>query len=417
MGGIRTEPRTALIAQVRVCWEEQDGPNQDIRGQMEDRSPSGACIRLKMPIGVGANVNIISHREDFSGIIRYCRREGEDYVLGIHRSVKAQDKAKSVGAAPAHGIPASKPAAPEPRRNQLEPPKGAGIAARTETISPAMAVAAPQMPIAKANQIRDLNVRPAIPGTEAGATGKPDLPTPLSTAVKERKSMPTKWLDMALNRQKHESPNGKTNGAPAPVDHATTEVAPSQKLPSAKGTEEPIKILGDLQPLEDVYRAAGIMNPRMGYSVTKVMEMLNNDHIRNLPDVAKRAAILMALDAAGISVDEIVRDARQRKQALDAYESGQRKQFETYWERKAEGNNLIQAELDRVTAQSLERIKRNLDEIAAERAEFERWHAMKHQEAERMAEAVGLCSNESTHETPNAAILALRSPEPVGKPS
>ena len=117
--------------------------------------------------------------------------------------------------------------------------------------------------------------------------------------------MPTKWLDMALNRQKHESPNGKTNGAPQPVDHATPEVAASQNLPSGRGGKEPIKFLGDLQPLEDVSRSAGIMNPRMGYSVTKVMEMLNNDHIRNLPDEAKRAAVLMALDAAELPLKKL----------------------------------------------------------------------------------------------------------------
>lgn len=419
MGGIRAEPRTALIAQVQVSWEEQDGPHLDVRGKMEDTSPSGASIRLKMPIGVGAKVNIKSHREDFSGITRYCRCEAGDYVFGIQRDIKVQEKAKAVGAALVQEISAGKPATSDPRRKEPEPEPVPvfSIAARTETISPVIAIAEPQTPVAKADQIRDFNVRPVIPGTEAAGTSRPDLPTPHSTVVKERKHMPTKWLDMALNRQKHESPNGKTNSAPQPVDHATSEVAPVQRLPSGTRAKEPIKFLGDLQPLEDVYRSAGIMNPRMGYSVTKVMEMLNNDHIRNLPDEAKRAAVLMALDAAGITVDEIVRDARQRKEALDAYESAQRKQFEDYWERKAEGNALIQAELDRVTAQSLERIKRNLDEIASEKAEFERWQAMKQQEAERMAEAVGLCSNQSTTEPPSASLVALRAPEPVGKPS
>ena len=384
---------------------------------MEDTSPSGACIRLKMPIGVGAIVKIKSHREEFSGTTRYCRREGGDYVLGIHRNVKVQDKAKAVGAAPAQEMSVSKPAAPEPVQHELEPAKGSGIVGKTETISLAMAFVAPQMPIARTGQIRDLNIRTAIAGAEGDATRKADLQTPHSSAVKGRKSMPTKWLDMALNRQKHESPNGKTNGTRLPVERATTEVAPAQKLPSTKEAKEPIKLLGDLLPLEDVYRSAGIMNPRMGYSIRKVVEMLNNDHIRGLPDDAKSAAVLMALDAAGITVDEIVRDARKRQEALEVYESSQRKQFEEHWARKTEGNVLIQAELDRVTAQSLERIKRNLDEIAAEKSEFERWQAMKQQEAERMAEAVGLCSCQSTTEPPSASLLALRAPESAGKPS
>ena len=65
----------------------------------------------------------------------------------------------------------------------------------------------------------------------------------------------------------------------------------------------------ELMCMEDIYRAAGIMSPRRGYSVTKVVEMLHSDHMRGLPKEMKRAAVLMALDAAGVSADEVLRDA------------------------------------------------------------------------------------------------------------
>jgi hypothetical protein len=38
----------------------------------------------------------------------------------------------------------------------------------------------------------------------------------------------------------------------------------------------------------------------MGYSITKVVETLSNDHLRRLGDEVKRASVLMALSAAGI---------------------------------------------------------------------------------------------------------------------
>jgi hypothetical protein len=151
------------------------------------------------------------------------------------------------------------------------------------------------------------------------------------------------------------------------------------------------KLQGDLQSLEDIYRAAGILNPRMGYSISKVVEMIRSDHMRGLASDAKRAAILMALDAASISVEEVLRDAALRRDALDAYEAGQRKSFEEYWERKAEVNLQIQAETDRIVAH-LERIQRNRDEVAHEKTEFAKWQATKNQEAQRIGEAVELCS-------------------------
>ena len=58
--------------------------------------------------------------------------------------------------------------------------------------------------------------------------------------------------------------------------------------------------------------------------------MLNNDQIRELSQRRKRAAVLMALETAGIWIDQVLRDAKLRQQALDEYENDQRKRFEEY---------------------------------------------------------------------------------------
>jgi hypothetical protein len=62
--------------------------------------------------------------------------------------------------------------------------------------------------------------------------------------------------------------------------------------------EEPLRgTRGDLLSYDDIYHAAGILGPRSGYGIHKVVEMLNSDRIRELPPEVKRASVLMALPA------------------------------------------------------------------------------------------------------------------------
>jgi hypothetical protein len=117
----------------------------------------------------------------------------------------------------------------------------------------------------------------------------------------------------------------------------------------------------DLLSMEDIYRVAGIMNPRKRYNINKVIQMLQSEHIRGLSKEMQRAAVLMALDAAAIAIDEVLQDAKAREQAIDSYEAGQRKQIEARWARKAEENIQIQVDLEQVKTRYMERIKRNLD--------------------------------------------------------
>jgi hypothetical protein len=139
--------------------------------------------------------------------------------------------------------------------------------------------------------------------------------------------------------------------------------------------------------MEDIYRAAGIMNPRKGYSINKAVEMLHSEHIRGLSKEMKWAAVLMALDAAGVLIDQVQHDARARQDAMDCYEAERRKQAEAEWERKAEEIVQIQAELERVKEQYMVRISRSLDAVAREKATFTGWQTMKQQEIQSISEA------------------------------
>lgn len=166
----------------------------------------------------------------------------------------------------------------------------------------------------------------------------------------------------------------------------------------------------DLLPMEDIYRAAGIMTPRKGYSINKVVEMVNSEHIRNLPKDMKRVALLMALDAAGVPIDEVLKDAKLRQEALDTYEAAQRKELEAEWARKQEECDQIEAELETVKAHYKARIGRNKDGVAREKAVFNDWLAVKQQERQSIAEAMEVCSKAPTPEMAKAASATATTP-------
>jgi len=163
----------------------------------------------------------------------------------------------------------------------------------------------------------------------------------------------------------------------------------------------------DLMAFDEIYRSAGIKGPRLGYTIGKVIEMLHSEHIKSLPAEMKRSSLLMALEAAGVQVDEVLQDATLRQRAINSYEAIQRKHLEEYEARKAQENCAIQAEAERVAAEYAARISGNLDEVAREKDSFRKWQARKQHEAQGIADAVALCVTQNN--TANARTTSADS--------
>lgn len=197
--------------------------------------------------------------------------------------------------------------------------------------------------------------------------------------------------------------DGKSNGK-SQTQNVVRHLTSSTKKDAVHSAREVPTFRVDLSPMEDIYRAAGIMVPRKGYTINKVVEMLNSEHIRGLSKEMKRVALLMALDAAGVPVGEVLQDAKLRQEALDSHEAQQRKQVEAEWARKEEENIQIQTELESVRAHYMARISRNLDGVAREKETFEGWVTLKRQECQSMAEAAALCLESAASEPAGASL-------------
>ncbi|MBI4903684.1 MAG: hypothetical protein HY820_08615 [Acidobacteria bacterium] len=139
---------------------------------------------------------------------------------------------------------------------------------------------------------------------------------------------------------------------------------------------------------QDLYQTAGLTTPPHGYTVDKISSMLQSQHIRDLPAEVKRSSVLVALDAAGVKVMEIIEDAVKRDRALDAFERVRQRSVDQLEAQKAQENQHLQAELDKLIADYRARMQANTSAVAQEKSKLLAWLERKRKEEERIAEAV-----------------------------
>jgi hypothetical protein len=345
------EPRTVMWAVAEICWEDAAGTPNVVRATIEDTSVSGACIRIQRPVAVGSKLLVKWHREEFSAVARNCRSDGMEYLLGVRREAN-HGRAEHVQGAKA---------------NMAEP-----IAPKRTEETTAM----------RTEDSRKPNPASKDPVRVAEVHERPVRDRGMS-ADQERKVMESKTVFPKFWRRQQASADAAEKTLPTEVPVNAPQKRPAEGFTATKG---------QLLSYEDIYHAAGILRLRSGYDINKVAEMLHSERIRGLSEDAKRASVLMAIEAAGASVEALLRDATERQQALEVYEAGQQKQLEEFEARKAEENAQIQAELARVTAHYAERIKSNEELVAGEKDALANWQKMKQHESQRIAEVMELCT-------------------------
>jgi hypothetical protein len=161
---------------------------------------------------------------------------------------------------------------------------------------------------------------------------------------------------------------------------------------------EPIEISGplpDTAPVQAIYEAARIATPPHGYTILKVAEMLESEHIRELPADVRRKSVLVALDAAKVSIKDIVADAVQRDRALDTYERLLEKNLESLRTATAEENARLESEIARHMQELRARTEQNGVAVARAQEQLARWRFGKQAEEARIADAVSYFVSEN----------------------
>jgi hypothetical protein len=159
-----------------------------------------------------------------------------------------------------------------------------------------------------------------------------------------------------------------------------------------------------LSSFDEIYHKSVIKSaastPPSAWNILKVAEMANNGHLQGLSPAAKHSALMMALEAAGVAVEDMLRDAVQRQRVLNEYEDSQRRRLEALQTAKHHEKERLAAAMDAMCAQYRMRIAAAGQEVERERDLFRECQERKETEHRRISEAASACA-------PNAGRLML----------
>ena len=211
------------------------------------------------------------------------------------------------------------------------------------------------------------------------------------------------------------SGHGTLQGA---VERAKENGVPPEPV-SAPAKPEGPGTVGHIVPFEEIYRNASFKQPKVAYDILKVAEMVNSPHVAGLSVEAKRCAVLMALDVAGVETEDLLQDAMARQRALNDYEEALQNALREFEVTKNRENAEIQAELDRLSARYMSRIQANVDEVARQQDAHRAWQREKQQESQCIAEAASFCTPQSSANNGNSlsSVLVRCGVEAAGKRS
>jgi hypothetical protein len=201
--------------------------------------------------------------------------------------------------------------------------------------------------------------------------------------------MTKKWYNYFVSV---EDAGGATAGSPSQAE-GTSGASPAQtvaEIASGMASPEPrfTSPVSSAASFGEIYKAAEIPDAPGGYSILKISEMLQSEHIRSMPADVKKSSILVALDAAKVDIKDVIQDAVRRDRALDTFERVQEKAISDMEAAKSQENAQIQAALDKYVSEQRAKIQANNDEVTKEKERFFGWRLKKQQEEKKIADAV-----------------------------
>jgi hypothetical protein len=148
-----------------------------------------------------------------------------------------------------------------------------------------------------------------------------------------------------------------------------------------------------LSSFEEIYHKSTFRpsTSTAAWDILKVADMISSDHLHGLSPAAKHSALMMALEAAGVAVEDMLQDAVQRQRVLNEYEEAQRHRLDQFEKSRVEDNQRLADEMEQMCSQYRIRISSAVQEIERERSMFREWQERKEREQRRISEAASAC--------------------------
>lgn len=131
------------------------------------------------------------------------------------------------------------------------------------------------------------------------------------------------------------------------------------------GELPPSKLPADIMDFGEVYREVRIEPPPHGYGIDKVESMLNHPRLVAIRPEQRAAAVLAALEAAGVEFTDVLRDAVLRDQAIERFALAKEAEMQAERVRAEEAVVRARQELDAFVTEKraeVERLRREIKE-------------------------------------------------------
>jgi hypothetical protein len=164
-----------------------------------------------------------------------------------------------------------------------------------------------------------------------------------------------------------------------------------------------------LSTFEEIYHKSAFKAApsTAAWDIMKVAEVINSEHLHGLSQAGKHSALMMALEAAGVAVEDMLQDAVQRQRVLNEYEDSQRRRLEEFEKTKLRDNDRLSEEMEGICAKYRMRIASGVQEIERERATFREWQERKEREQRRISEGASACVSADSSASSDSSISRL----------
>jgi hypothetical protein len=223
-----------------------------------------------------------------------------------------------------------------------------------------------------------------------------------------------KWYNLFVTVDPASVDSGESGDRPQGqrTDAARMVAEIAASVPAVSTFSTPVN---DPTSFAEIYQAAEIAVPAHGYTILKVAGMLQSERLQGLPQEVKRSSILVALDAGGVKIEDIIQDAVRRDRALDSFETVLAKSRASVEAAKIDENRKIEAEMNKMLAEYRARIQANNDAVAKENERFSKWQTKKQAEERTIADAVSYFVSENPITVSGAQATSANIPAKPGK--
>jgi hypothetical protein len=174
-------------------------------------------------------------------------------------------------------------------------------------------------------------------------------------------------------------------------------------------------IPADVPDFAAVYEEAQVPAPTRGYGVDKMAEILESKRLASLPREVRVGAVMASLEAAGVTIAQVVRDAALREKALEAFVVAKRRETEALKQRNDARVATIRQETEGFVSEKnreIENLRRASDTASSAFAQLQ---LRKRQEEQRLREVLSHFLPEAQNPIPPGGSESTSRTE-AGKP-